>query len=888
MLVGGENKGEQDQDRSVFGSNSRNKDITKIERNECDCFDGNLSGDQFPPISAQKRNKNDVDLKDCLDTNARGIEKGFSTCGEDDGEESNGGVWNMRFVDIVSSNLIDNKLEVITTELGADGNEVVVVLNDEMIELGCEKWKYTVCGFFVGGYVTYNEARYHLRRMWNKYGFIDILKNDGEVFFFKFQDEKEPSKLPIWVKILNVPMKDWSLKRINSLASCLGKPIIIDDMTAKMCAKGEGRLIFARVLIEIDARKELKKEIEVVYKGNKCHEKFNKRIQMEYAWKPPCCDICKVFGHDNKGCRLKENEVNVELNEDVMMNAEKPFTVVHNRRVNFTRENQNKNKWNGNNGYNGINANGRYYGAQNRYYTRNGNNERCDYRKKHDTTKGSTSDSDNRDEIHKTQNEEVRDKSGIGNQGWSKEMERYFRDRKELSDAAKDMEQNEDVKLTICKKVRFFCTMVYASNSYTERRKLWKDLGSQKIITNGEPWVTLGDFNVTMNVEENSNGSLIPSNKTNEFSECLKCKTLKKLDRILINEAFMDKFQTANGMFLPYLISDHSPAILRVVKMLKLMKPCMKKLSWKDGNIFERVTKLIKCLKNIRAEVDKYPHNEDIKVKSCKILSENYKAMKDENNLLMQKAKIEWLKDGDRNTEFFHKIIKGRMHKGKIVFVCNEKGERFENDQIVEQFVKHFQEFLVTKDVVTEIAKDIIVFPNKLSFEESVKMCKDVSDAEVKNAMFDIKDSKALGPDVNDFFVNGKLLGEVNANLISLVPKVPNPDRDFLRVILEQFGFPKKMVKWIMVCVSTTKFFININEEREGYFSGGRGLRQEAEQKSILDIFPFAIERLPVRYLRVPSLTKKINATDCKPLVEKVKDKVLDRRNKTLSYRFCE
>ncbi|GKE29844.1 hypothetical protein Tco_1445228 [Tanacetum coccineum] len=268
------------------------------------------------------------------------------------------------------------------------------------------------------------------------------------------------------------------------------------------------------------------------------------------------------------------------------------------------------------------------------------------------------------------------------------------------------------------------------------------------------------------------------------------CRTLKKLDKILIREAFMDKCQTANGMFLPYLISDHSPAILRlpngmarrkkafrlsnfvtdkkefmptvkkaweveveghmmykVVKKMKLMKPCLNNLSWKDGNIFERVTKLRECLKNIQAEVDKYPHNEDIKVKSFKILSEYYEVMKDENNLLMQKAKIEWLKDGNRNTEFFHKIIKGRMHKGRIVLVCNEKGERFENDQVAKQFVKHFQEFLSKKDVATEMPKDIIVFPNKLSIEETVKMCKDVSEVEVKNAMFDIEDSKAPGPD---------------------------------------------------------------------------------------------------------------------------------------------
>ncbi|GKD58818.1 hypothetical protein Tco_1296327, partial [Tanacetum coccineum] len=75
-----------------------------------------------------------------------------------------------------------------------------------------------------GRQVTYSEARYHLRRMWNQFGYIDLMKNDGGVFFFKFQDEK-------------------------------GKPIIMDEMTARMCAKGEGRLNFARVLIEVEAKK---------------------------------------------------------------------------------------------------------------------------------------------------------------------------------------------------------------------------------------------------------------------------------------------------------------------------------------------------------------------------------------------------------------------------------------------------------------------------------------------------------------------------------------------------------------------------------------------------------------------------------------------------------
>ncbi|GKG25679.1 hypothetical protein Tco_0398825, partial [Tanacetum coccineum] len=113
---------------SVFGSKCRNEEIAESKRNECDGFDGNLSGDQFPPISAQKGNKNDVDNKDCLDNDAGGIEKGSSDCGKDDGVSEGS----------VSKPVNMNEIEVISIELGEDGNEVVV-LNDVMIESGCEK-----------------------------------------------------------------------------------------------------------------------------------------------------------------------------------------------------------------------------------------------------------------------------------------------------------------------------------------------------------------------------------------------------------------------------------------------------------------------------------------------------------------------------------------------------------------------------------------------------------------------------------------------------------------------------------------------------------------------------------------------------------------------------
>lgn len=52
-------------------------------------------------------------------------------------------------------------------------------------------------------------------------------------------------------------------------------------------------------------------------------------------------------------------------------------------------------------------------------------------------------------------------------------------------------------------------------------------------------------------------------------------------------------------------------------------------------------------------------------------------------------------------------------------------------------------------------------------------------------------------------------------------------DWDFLELTLSAFGFPERMIRLITVCVRTPKYSIAINGELHGFFSGGRGLRQE-------------------------------------------------------------
>ncbi|GKB29207.1 putative reverse transcriptase domain, reverse transcriptase zinc-binding domain protein [Tanacetum coccineum] len=51
-------------------------------------------------------------------------------------------------------------------------------------------------------------------------------------------------------------------------------------------------------------------------------------------------------------------------------------------------------------------------------------------------------------------------------------------------------------------------------------------------------------------------------------------------------------------------------------------------------------------------------------------------------------------------------------------------------------------------------------------------------------------------------------------------------DWRFLGCVLKYFGFHPLMIKWIMACVTSTSFSLNLNGDIHGFFKGKRGLRQ--------------------------------------------------------------
>ncbi|GKC91651.1 RNA-directed DNA polymerase, eukaryota, reverse transcriptase zinc-binding domain protein [Tanacetum coccineum] len=249
---------------------------------------------------------------------------------------------------------------------------------------------------------------------------------------------------------------------------------------------------------------------------------------------------------------------------------------------------------------------------------------------------------------------------------------------------------------------------------------LWRELCKEKKFVNGKPWSIAGDMNVTLHPNEHSCGSSILTADMVDFKDCLNeievddlCSSglhftwtknlhkakegimtgiLKKLDRVMSNEEFINQYPLANAKFLPYIISDHTPSILcissiikkkvkafrfsnyvtdkqefiliikekwnqnvhgfymyQVVKKLKSLKVPLNKLGWSKGNVFKRVEDLRLELKDVQSAIDFDPHNHHLRIHEAKLVEEFYEAEADEEKLLYQQAKIKWLFEGDKN-----------------------------------------------------------------------------------------------------------------------------------------------------------------------------------------------------------------------------------------------
>ncbi|GKE51385.1 hypothetical protein Tco_1486541, partial [Tanacetum coccineum] len=159
---------------------------------------------------------------------------------------------NISFIKALSRNLIesDNKLFTVPTSVNEKGEEVVIFYKD-LVNEGRE------CG--------------------GKHALRDIIVDNEEIWFAKFKDE-DGMNLVIEQSPWMVNGRPFIVQKWDPEVAIvkLGRPIMMDKMTADMCNRSTRRLGYARVLVEIEECKGFLDNIEIIYVDKQKSKKNSK------------------------------------------------------------------------------------------------------------------------------------------------------------------------------------------------------------------------------------------------------------------------------------------------------------------------------------------------------------------------------------------------------------------------------------------------------------------------------------------------------------------------------------------------------------------------------------------------------------------------------------
>lgn len=135
-----------------------------------------------------------------------------------------------------------------------------------------------------------------------------------------------------------------------------------------------------------------------------------------------------------------------------------------------------------------------------------------------------------------------------------------------------------------------------------------------------------------------------------------------------------------------------------VVKKLQAVKLALKQLhrqhySNLTARIDETTTELSEILNNLQAS----PFDESLIKQEEEVGRKLQMLEKADLSLTAQKAKIQWMKEMDFNTSYFHARVKEKMHSSKIVTVINSQGQLLtEHSEVQQEFVRFYKELFNT------------------------------------------------------------------------------------------------------------------------------------------------------------------------------------------------
>lgn len=361
----------------------------------------------------------------------------------------------------------------------------------------------------------------------------------------------------------------------------------------------------------------------------------------------------------------------------------------------------------------------------------------------------------------------------------------------------------------------------------------------------------------------------------------------QRLDRLLCNGEACTQFPDLRVRHLARMVSDHAPLLIiltqqvpyrsrfifqrmwldhsdllplveqvwrqtvtgtpsfRVAKKLRRLKIKLKEWNW---SVFGDVRVKVETLQNKFAELEtrlqeNWNAEDDESLQPCSI--ELKQTLTWESEMFFQKTRSRWLQEGDRNTKFFHAMIRERRRKNSLT-LQQPDGTIINNpNQISDMAAEYFSRLFTASPYVMH--SDLFEgYPATVSAEVNNSLCAVPSSKEIWESICSLSADSAPGLDgftghffrgcwniiqldmvemIRGFFMGDYLQQRVTTTSIMLLPKIKKPTTmgDYRPISLCTFS--SKVVSKILAS-RLANFLPRVIDEQQFGFVKGRSIHE--------------------------------------------------------------
>ena len=401
------------------------------------------------------------------------------------------------------------------------------------------------------------------------------------------------------------------------------------------------------------------------------------------------------------------------------------------------------------------------------------------------------------------------------------------------------------------KGVTTFVSFVYGAPATEDRTAYW-----QKLTTVGQgrdsPWLLTGDFNDILNNAEKVGGPVRFEGSFTAFRSFVAQNGLwdlkhtgehlswrgnrhthfirSRLDRSMGNCSWSESFPLGRCRYLRFEGSDHRPlltyfnadrkrkrGVFRFNRSLTEQPEVTQLIdkTWHHSPLDSVIQKLNDVRRGIIEWSKDQQEQSNLSIKrnqetleaalSCDTPDQNLIdeikaslriAYLAEEQFWQQRSRIQWLKQGDRNTGFFHAATRTRRAINSIPVLEDAQGGAVYEEQDITRVISNYFTQIFTTNGNDSFSQIQGLLRKKVSPDMNRMLTAIPSDSEIREAVMSINGNKAPGPDgfsatfyqsywhivgadvirdVRDFFTSSSLHPQQNETHIRLIPKITAP-----------------------------------------------------------------------------------------------------------------